>query len=110
MAMPRVVIEDGVARFVYDDALASLAKEGTVTRASHVEPHPTGKGWLADMRPSGGPVLGLGCEWNPRAAGIGMVVDGKRYDLLKMTPLVPFGTRQAALDAEREWLRKEKGL
>jgi hypothetical protein len=52
-----------------------------------VEPHPTKNGWLADMRPVDGPVLG--------ANG---------------TSSEPFKTRAEALAAEREWLRKEKGL
>lgn len=80
----RIVIEEGVARFVYSDALAPLAADGVITRASHVEPAISG-GWLADMRPSGGPVL--------------LAEDG-----------FGFPTRQAALDAERAWLLENKGI
>lgn len=83
-----LIDSDGTIRHVYDDRLAPLLVDvgvKTTVRASHVEPH--GDGWIADMGPSGGPVLFFdddGC--------------------------VPFETRQAALDAEREWLRREKGL
>lgn len=68
--------DDGTIEHVYDDALADLFEgEGSIstTRASHVEPHPNG-GWLADMGPVGGPVLG------------------------------PFHLRAEALAAERAWL------
>lgn len=100
-----ILIDADGLRFVYDDELAALLELGTVTveRASFVEPvidaphsidlgmpsetvrdfiYQRGPfaGWTADMRPSDGPVLG------------------------------PFKTRQAALDAERCWLREEKGL
>ncbi len=71
---------------VYSDQIADvLPKLGgyTVTRASHVEPD--GNGWIADMRPSGGPVL--------------LASDGH-----------PFTLRQEALDAERQWLRDTWGL
>lgn len=83
----RVVIgENGVARFVYTDALAPLLAEGTaeVCRVSHVEPHPEG-GWTADMSPAGGPVL--------------VGPDGK-----------PFALRATALAAELAWLREHEGL
>ena len=54
-----VAIDGGVLRFVYADDLAPLLDLGSavVTRASHVEPAPTG-GWTADLAPSGGPLLG----------------------------------------------------
>lgn len=50
---------DGVTTYIYDDALVDLVEAGksTITRASHVEPHPDG-GWIADMGPMGGPILG----------------------------------------------------
>lgn len=102
-----IVIEDGVMRFVYSDDLAALAAHGTVERASHVEPHPSRAGWVADMRPSGGPVLGLGGEWHPVSV---LPLEHMGLDLQFVGMLDPFPTRQAALDAEREWLRKEKGL
>lgn len=55
-----IKIEDGRAEFVYSDELADAVADmgGRVVRASHVEPHPTRPGWLADMAPSNGPVLG----------------------------------------------------
>lgn len=86
-----VVETDGTVRFVYDDDLAAAfaGEELHTVRASHVEPAAdfgiAGGGWIADMRPSGGPLLG--------AADLG-----------------GFPTRQAALDAERRWLREHKGL
>jgi hypothetical protein len=67
---------DGRIKFIYDDTLAEVAAEVgglSIKRASHVEPA-LDKGWMADMAPVGGPVLG------------------------------PFHTRGAALTAEREWL------
>ena len=56
--MELVVGCDGVARCIYDEAL-DLRELGKlqITRASHVEPDPSGD-WWADMGPSGGPVLG----------------------------------------------------
>lgn len=99
-----VSISDGEARFVYDDALAGVVADmgGTVTRASHVEPHPTRPGWLADMRPSGGPVLGLRCEEHGGESGLR---DSIRYEQMD-----PFATRADALAAERAWLREHRGL
>ena len=49
---------DGTITTIYDDAHAALCEEGraTVTRASHVEPHPDG-GWTATII-SDGTVLG----------------------------------------------------
>lgn len=54
-----VTIAKGTLQFVYIDELAPLLDLGpaVVTRASHVEPAPTG-GWTADMAPSGGGILG----------------------------------------------------
>lgn len=89
-----ILIEaDGTIRYVYSDILADVfAGEGLTTRrASHVEPGPLG-GWVADMSPSDGPFVG--------ARGTGV----SSYEV------APFRTRQAALDAEREWLRLERGL
>lgn len=83
----KVVFHDHTFQTVYDDALADvLPRLGTyeVKRASHVEPHPDG-GWIADMRPSGGPVL-----LAPNGA--------------------PFALRAHALDAERAWLSATWGL
>jgi len=77
-----VIAKDGSTVFVYDDLLAPLAaRPGAVTsRASHVEPVKDGAGWTADMRPSGGPVLG------------------------------PFTLRAEALAAERQWLADTWGV
>jgi hypothetical protein len=42
---------DGTLIAIYDDDLTSLFDgKTTITRASHVEPHPDG-GWIADMSP-----------------------------------------------------------
>lgn len=95
-----LIEEDGTVRYVYADAVAEIfagEPDQTTTRASHVEPHPLGGGWLADMGPSDGPVLG--------ANGSSIETGDTRWVLLQ-----PFPTRQAALDAERQWLREEKGL
>ena len=56
--MELVVGVDGVARCIYDEAL-DLREIGrlSITRASHVEPDPSGD-WWADMGASGGPMLG----------------------------------------------------
>jgi len=72
--MDLIVAETGDARCIYGEEM-DLHTLGhlTITRASHVEPDSQGR-WLADMGPSGGPVLG------------------------------PFVTRSDALVAEREWL------
>lgn len=81
-----IIIEpDGTVRFVYSDALAAVFDGEALhtTRASHVEP--CGRGWMADMAPIGGPIL--------------FASDGNA-----------FKTRQAALDAERAYIRKELGL
>lgn len=72
--MELVVDAGGGVRCIYDEAL-DLREIGKlqITRASHVEPDSDGN-WIADMGPSGGPVLG------------------------------PYGSRTEALRAEREWL------
>ena len=69
------IAADGTITTIYDDGMASFLETGhaKVTRASHVEPYPAG-GWIADMAPSNGPVLG------------------------------PFRLREEALAAERRWL------
>lgn len=66
---------DGRLCFLWDDRLAPLAAQGAteIRRASHVEPAEAG-GWMADLSPSGGPVLG------------------------------PFPLRADALTAERAWI------
>ena len=89
----RLLIDGSTVRAVYSDALMdALDALGPVVvkRASRVEPA-AGGGWIADMAPSKGPVL---FEH----------IDSER----KVTR--SFRTRQAALDAERQWLREQKGL
>jgi hypothetical protein len=72
--MELVVDAGGDVRCIYDEAL-DLRELGQlqITRASHVEPDSAGF-WWADMKPSGGPVLG------------------------------PFRNRSEAVQAERGWL------
>lgn len=100
-----ILIEpDGTIRFVYSDALAAAFDGETIhtVRASHVEPHPCYAGWLADMRPVGGPVIGSNGQWP------GTYADGGTVTTACL--LRGFATRQEALDAERVWIRKEMGL
>ena len=103
----------GTMRFIYTDALAPLMDEGafTVTRASHVEPHPRG-GWYADMQPSGGPVLGLNGTATaiPRAKWDTDADYQRVFTKFVEVFVTPFPTRQAALDAEVAWLREKRGL
>lgn len=94
-----VIDPDGSVRYIYSDTLASLFEdeEQETRRASHVEPASTFgwdhcDGWLADMRPSGGPLL----------------FDG--YERERPGVKRAFRTRQAALDAELAWLRQNRGL
>ena len=56
--MDLVVNRVGLVRAIYDEALdlAALGRP-VITRASHVEPDPSGR-WLADLSPVGGPLLG----------------------------------------------------
>ena len=70
-----VFAPDGTGALIYTDAVdvQALGRVET-TRASHVEPAPEG-GWIADLGPSAGPVLG------------------------------PFRYRREALEAEVEWLK-----
>lgn len=79
-----ITIDEGSMSFIYSDDLKPLLAEGksTARRVSHVEPVPNGDEfvWTADMSPVNGPELG------------------------------PFTTRREALDAEVDWLRKERGL
>jgi hypothetical protein len=53
------VLPDGTCKAIYGEEidLATLGKL-SIQRASHVEPVPSGEGWLADLSPVGGPVLG----------------------------------------------------
>jgi hypothetical protein len=61
---------------IYDAAFARLVGPNAL-HATHVEPHPSLPGWIADLRHVDGTVLGAH---------------------------VPFTSRQAALEAERHWL------
>ena len=73
----QIVIEpSGNARCIYDETI-SLHQLGRIKirRGSHVEPIQGGQ-WIADMKPTDGPILG------------------------------PFSTRSQALAAERRWLEK----
>ena len=72
--MQLVIEKGGRVRGIYGEAI-DLAALGParITRASHVEPDDEG-GWLADLSPVGGPVLGR------------------------------FGRRSDALEAEVTWL------
>ena len=47
---------NGTITTIYDDCLLPLMTQGNVvtTRASHVEPAPSGKGWYVDLHPIGG--------------------------------------------------------
>jgi hypothetical protein len=94
-----VIRPDGTVTHIYSDELADVfaGEKQQTRRASHVDPYPGG-GWFADMRPSGGPVL-----W---ANGSSETVGGNAIEL----GLTPFALRQDALDAERAWLRRERGL
>lgn len=104
MTEHRIVIQGGEAKAVYadgiNDTLHALG-EVRIERASHVEPHPTKPGWLADMTPSGGPYIGSNGEMRiedlPPGQSVAMLLDG-------------FTLREDALAAELAWLRKEKGL
>lgn len=92
-----IIDENGDLHFVYDDELADVfyGEDVRTTRASHVEPHPSGNGWTADMRPMGGPIL---------------FGDNRECWLNGASEWPGFPTRAEALAAEREWLRKERGL
>jgi hypothetical protein len=72
----QIVTSGGCVRFLHDDDLAEAMQVGRATtrRASHVEP--SQGGWIADLRPVNGPVLG------------------------------PFARHDSALQAEAHWLRK----
>lgn len=93
-----ILIDDDGAHFVYSDELAEVfdGERQETRRASHVEPWRYG-GWYADMSPVDGPRILL-----PEYAidSLNQVIGRPRG----------FKTRNAALAAEREWLRVNKGL
>ena len=105
MSTHTIKIQNGRIAFVYDDALAELLTEGTATvqRVSHVEPHPTKIGWVADMRPVQGPVIGLDNAYT-------IIAETEEAATKIINLLTPFPTRAEALAAERVWLTQEKGL
>ena len=77
----RVRVQGGHVQAVYDDRLRGVFQRATVFHVERASHvEPEGGAWHADMAPVGGPVLG------------------------------PFDERAQALDAERAWLRKERGL
>jgi hypothetical protein len=71
----RIKINEKGIKFIYNDELRPLLQIGKskIQRASHVEPTDDNK-WIADLAPSGGPILG------------------------------PFQTRTEALQAEVQWI------
>jgi hypothetical protein len=72
--MDLLVLPSGTVRAIYaEDLDLGVFGRTTITRASHVEPDGQG-GWLADLTPVSGPVLG------------------------------PFSQRSRALGAEQAWL------
>ena len=74
--MQLLIFPDGTARCVYNEAIELTALgHPSITRASHVEPDEQG-GWLADLSPVRGPLLG------------------------------PFPQRSDALAAEKAWLEE----
>ena len=52
------IAPDGTLQFLWDDSLAPLLElgEGSLERASHIEPH--GTEWIANLSPVDGPTLG----------------------------------------------------
>lgn len=105
--------EDGTVQHVYDDRLAALfaADVRRTARASHVEPF--GQGWIADMRPVGGMILGAdGSSYDPIDMAAGLRLDMLPVEMLGPVQtrilaavVKPFPTRAAALAAEVAWLR-----
>lgn len=93
----------GSLAFIYSDEAAGLMRQmdATVVRASHVEPF--AGGWVADMRPSGGPILG---DWGTSTP----VLVAHAGDPIQPTRIYQFPTRAAALAAEVAWLRAHRGL
>jgi len=80
----KILVKDGVLRFIYSDELKNLLEEGKANapkRVSHVEPSlKSGKViWTADLSPVHGPVLG------------------------------PFDNREEALAAEIKWINEHLG-
>lgn len=61
--MDIIIRTNGLMECLYSEAI-DLARLGAdsggarMTRASHVDPTPDGRQWIADLDPVGGPVLG----------------------------------------------------
>lgn len=96
MEQHRIVIRGGVVQFIYDDALIPLVQRlggshHDIQRASHVEPHPTGTGWIVDLRPVGGCIYGL--------SGTSTTLSPPDIERVSGWSL-----REAALAFERGWL------
>ena len=73
-------IKDGTVSTIFSDEVMPFMRAAgrpVIKRASHVEPTPDNK-WVADMAPSGGPILG------------------------------PFESRAKALEEEIKWLRANR--
>jgi hypothetical protein len=103
----------GRVEFIYNDAGAKLLERpgvSSVKRASHVEPHPRQVGWIADMRPSGGPILGADSTSYVPHALLPLDTFHESEVAVLNSVIKPFPTRQAALDAEVAWLKAHRGL
>ena len=109
---------DGSMRFIYDDNLRRLLDHGhaAVRRASHVEPGDPARGqhplrWYADLRPSGGEVLGCpagearsgpageapGGHGGDDAGGLGDVQQGGEHGITRLRQVGEDGSRDALL-------------
>jgi hypothetical protein len=76
-----LVDANGRLEFVWDDRLAPLRALGEITIRRASHVEPTDDGWwTADMTPLGGQIIG------------------------------PFALHAAAIDAEREWIARNRGL
>jgi len=75
----QIRIQGDTVRHIYNDGLLGLASQGhaVTARASHVEPC-AGGGWMVDLSPVGGPIIG------------------------------PYSRRDEALNIEVEWLHAYK--
>jgi hypothetical protein len=72
----QIVISGDRVRFIHQDDLAEAMQIGKTTTRRATHVEPGRGGWNADLRPVNGPVLG------------------------------PFARRDAALEAEAQWLRE----
>lgn len=72
----QIVVSGGHVRFIHEDDLAAAMRVGKSTTRRASHVEPVQGGWNADLQPVNGPVLG------------------------------PFARRDAALQAEAQWLRE----